>query len=99
MSAKQPPPGVVKFDESNLFEGAGVYSPETEAVMRCTMAQALVLCILGGNRGTGFDISVRSDCVSNVVWHDLAGELDRLARVLRERAGPIFTEAAKQDGG
>lgn len=96
---KPPPPGIDKIHEEDLQAGAGAYSKESQLVQRLTRCQCVVMVILDGDRGTGFDIAVREDCVSNVVWSGLAGELERLARIIRDRAPTLLAEAVEKQRG
>lgn len=94
MADQDPPQGAAKVSEEDIEAGAGVYSNLAEYVMRSTEAQASVLILLGGNYGTGFDIAVRPECLDNVNFQALAEEMERCARILRDRA-EILLRAGK----
>lgn len=97
MSAKKP--GLVKLNGEDLKAGPGAYSAETEAISITTGASCVLLIVVEGNRGTGFDIGVRADAVNNIMWQSLANELEWLARIVRERAATLLAEADASEGG
>jgi hypothetical protein len=67
--------------------GAGKYRSEAEALLTMYRAEAVVVCVIGGVRGTGFSLA-QSD---EVVMQELPGAL----RIIAEQ---IEAEVHSDDG-
>lgn len=64
-------------------EGPGKYGEHASKVLEATSATAVVLIVVGGNKGSGFSVQARADDFPPVL---LAETLEEIAKEIRREA-------------
>lgn len=72
-----------------MSHGIGKYDPECVELLQETSAESCVIIILGGNKGSGFSVNFRADCMHKIAMvpkalRDVANQIEADLRKLQQ---------------